>query len=673
MGRNDYPAQQPLIVPQLDMGDGEVRLLLCTTRDRLAKMLSVLWESRGLQPIVWNDPESGADLDSLDHMIDLLEALAFLNDNINEAPCAPEEPIFFDDPDAADGQEDSGGESGLLEQIGDWIIQGFLATTVSPAAALVYRTVIPRARVAFRTGNLGALFRILVDGVEVLSGDTFSETPGIKEVEFDTGTSKIFRIEHLGGGAAAAALGASPQSDSYRLEVVRGDIRPNPEGGTMPTYTLDWDNETCTMQLLADGVPVSSVPLDNSCLVGPPGPVGEPGPQGLQGPTGPQGPPGADGQDADCDTCRDLNIDITIEVPNPENNPTETQACNVASFLADLYLPSVLGIMVSERESNSNVGSAIINLAGANLGVLIGAAMSGAASLILGAAVAAVGPIVSAFYAQDIADYTTPATPAFWQEVKCAIYCAIRDSGREDGAFTTSAASYAAQEVMNADNGSGPLREYIAYLLEQMTGPAFEYVNFYGGLWEGENCAVCECGEWCYTWDFTQGPGPFYALTSAQSTDWNNPPFPASVWGAYEPGVGWVAVNVDGGGNNDAHLLHLALDNPCNAACNVTHINVQGTIVNGNWGYNTLLARQNDGLWVRTAPAPDWGPHVCLMSGSPTGCDLSDVEWDALYLRFVTASGSTGSGPSGSATITRITLRGIGPNPFGEDNCEAPA
>lgn len=80
----------------------------------------------------------------------------------------------------ADALSDAG-TAGNWEYIGDWIVTGFLATAVSPLAALVYRTVVPRARLAFKTHDAGMLADVFIDGILAVTVPTLAGTPGVSE------------------------------------------------------------------------------------------------------------------------------------------------------------------------------------------------------------------------------------------------------------------------------------------------------------------------------------------------------------------------------------------------------------------------------------------------------------------------------------------------------------
>lgn len=97
--------------------------------------------------------------------------------------CAPGEPDddeapYWDDAETVAGE----GAGTRWEYIGDWAVTAFLATAGSPGAALLYRTLVNRARLAFKTADLGAIADIFIDGILALSIDTITQVPGITEV-----------------------------------------------------------------------------------------------------------------------------------------------------------------------------------------------------------------------------------------------------------------------------------------------------------------------------------------------------------------------------------------------------------------------------------------------------------------------------------------------------------
>lgn len=197
-----------------------------------------------------------------------------------------DEPPDWETPDDLDGQP----EQPWYEDLADWIIQGFLAVTFTPEAAIVYQATVPKLRVAIRTGNLGALFRVLINGVEVWTGDSYDAITDLLEHTFDMSAETepyTVRIEHAGIGEGHGLTEA-------KLEVVRGEavasmvatiLRADPEGCGIQWSTDDggtWDTidlSTCinTIANGAIGQAIDDGLLQRPGTQPPPAPAPDPG------------------------------------------------------------------------------------------------------------------------------------------------------------------------------------------------------------------------------------------------------------------------------------------------------------------------------------------------------------------------------------------------------------
>jgi hypothetical protein len=141
---------------------------------------------------------------------------------------------FYQDGSEVESDENTSGQL-WYEPVGDWIISAFLATTVTPLAAIVYNVFIPKLRLTLRAHDLGATFKVLLNGLEVLTGDSYS--PITKLVDFVIDVQK-FGIDHALGNppyqmkvqmvapSGARLVRALRTSDTLpSLQVCLGDIR----------------------------------------------------------------------------------------------------------------------------------------------------------------------------------------------------------------------------------------------------------------------------------------------------------------------------------------------------------------------------------------------------------------------------------------------------------------
>lgn len=116
---------------------------------------------------------------------------------------------FWDDEPNADG--DGEGERWGFTEAADWVTTAFLAVAVNPGAAMFYKTVIPRGRIALKTHDFGGLARILIDGIMAVEVDTAADIPGVEgvvqvEIDFEEfaadhallGTERTITIEKVG-------------------------------------------------------------------------------------------------------------------------------------------------------------------------------------------------------------------------------------------------------------------------------------------------------------------------------------------------------------------------------------------------------------------------------------------------------------------------------------------
>lgn len=193
------------------------------------------------------------------------------------------EPPEWETPDELDGLP----AQPWYEDLADWVIAGFLAITFTPQAAVVYTATVPKLRVAFRTGSLGALFRVLINGVEVWTGDSYAPITDLLDRTFDMSAETepyTVRIEHNG-------VGDNINGTEAKLEVIRGKaladmvatiLRADPTGCGVQWSTDNgdtWDTvdlATCITGLANDAI----IQAVNSGYL-----------QRAGGQTGPQAPP----------------------------------------------------------------------------------------------------------------------------------------------------------------------------------------------------------------------------------------------------------------------------------------------------------------------------------------------------------------------------------------------
>lgn len=165
------------------------------------------------QPAAWDMSDQG----TLDAQIERAQLLLSLFNN----PGANSRP-FWETPEEI--TDDALPVAPWYENLSDWIIEMFLATTFTPGAAIVYSETIPRLRLTIRTGNLGALFRVLIDDLEIWTGTSYAPVEGLID---NTLNVEAFATAHgLGGPPHTLKILKNDSDPAKKLEVVKGSIQP---------------------------------------------------------------------------------------------------------------------------------------------------------------------------------------------------------------------------------------------------------------------------------------------------------------------------------------------------------------------------------------------------------------------------------------------------------------
>lgn len=145
---------------------------------------------------------------------------------------------------------------------------------------------------------------------------------------------------------------------------------------------------------------------------------GAPGADGADGNDGAPGAPGTPGADGDDCDCADYN-----HIPTPDNPPDTSDdgtACNIAAGIAD-YIRQKYAKVVETETAGLTILEAV---AAVIASILVTAGTAGAAFPVL---VAAIIVLMNAFLAADGAERDAMmADDAFWNEMTCSIYCAIK-------------------------------------------------------------------------------------------------------------------------------------------------------------------------------------------------------------------------------------------------------
>lgn len=171
---------------------------------------------------------------------------------------------------------------------------------------------------------------------------------------------------------------------------------------------------------------------------------------------------------------------------------------------------------------------------------------------------------------------------------------------------------------------------------------------------ETGDCDDCACG-WCYEFDFTAGDGGWTALPSASYS-------PGGARGNYASDR-WNSSKSVTGPNSAELFFRVALPSPAN----ITRVDVLYNRTPGAFdlGFSNSITGDGD-YYISVSPMAS---NTDTGSGDRTLAFAGSIDLTSFVNVWLFAS-ITGSGdPGGSLYCTKITLRGVGENPFGADNC----
>lgn len=91
----------------------------------------------------------------------------------------------LDDQEPASEQEWYGIFDGSFhETVENFVIAGFIAYSGNVGAAITFLTIAPRFRLAWKTGDLGGIIRVIIDGSDAGTVDTFADEEGVLERDY---------------------------------------------------------------------------------------------------------------------------------------------------------------------------------------------------------------------------------------------------------------------------------------------------------------------------------------------------------------------------------------------------------------------------------------------------------------------------------------------------------
>lgn len=254
-------------------------------------------------------------------------------------------------------------------------------------------------------------------------------------------------------------------------------------------------------------------------IVGSKGDKGDTGEPGAKGDTGDSGATGATGATGDCSGCPELPTQI---IPTPENPPDATDdqtACNISEGIVQLLKEKVLTVHLGIAQ-----GSGITQIIGILLAALAAYLTGGFA---LPALIEAVAAFIAWVLATDDESMTVVGDSAFWDAMRCAVYCVITPNKDVDETLKTSIES--AIRGMTYVSGSFDAPDWISAIADLFHELPLQYIRV-GALIGARNaadCSGCDCVTGCdldnwhvyvdpnYTWGTEVERGSDYIIVDS--------------------------------------------------------------------------------------------------------------------------------------------------------------
>lgn len=510
------------------------------------------------------------------------------------------------DPEAPPGELD------FVENAAVWAFTGFLAVAATPAVAILFRTIAPKMIIATRTGDFGAIIRIILDGEEKARVDTSVSSGEIINTPIEGNplleTHDLYLINVSPSGVGA--------EENHPMQVVRKrlgadeldaivDIRQNPDA-------------PCELDYMREGGEWTQFADLTLCAPGATSTIYDPATDEVQqcyngacvvsSASDPRHSdifrfPATTGSDAQCNSAASM-VRWTKDFVDATTGNVEagTTALSFASF--------VLGL----------------------IGTLFPPALFVALFIDLFNLITATGATVVA----------AAFTSTVYDQLLCIYYCHMGSDGQVSASQLTSI-------LTDIDTIIGGVAATVLHSILQIQGEVGLSNAGTLGL-DTDDCSGCDCG-WCVVFDFRTGDHGFsyqYHDGSGNLT-----------------GAGWeTSLTSEDSGNPSIQAQDVFIERDL-TGFNVTHITavwkdaVPGGFIGAPSGaYAAYVIHNSAFIGEVDSPAGDFTIDV-------------DVSGDAGLLgAFARMGYNVDAGePGGNVVLQSITITGSGAKPTGGDDC----
>jgi len=337
------------------------------------------------------------------------------------------------------------------------------------------------------------------------------------------------------------------------------------------------------------------------------------------------------------------------DVPEREEPTAQERRCiaaaNASNVLAQVY-EEMLDAWAFDQEiayGQSVFAAAVAGLIGLWLGVI----SVGAINLALG--------IFGAAY-QALQSLTSDAWDTeFDERIKCILYGVSTDVGGvvtfDFNEFLAQLSEYAA-EANSLE--SSLLVAQVMYMMNWIGAAGLNLAGATTAITESD----CGCGVWCYVWDENDDPAWDYFPTAN---------FAGGQRGSYSGGM-YISSNstetVDAP-NSTEIMMRILLDIP--TILTDLEIVFTKTIGTASLPNTDKVVYDSPNGWYNGSALLTFNPGTDHGSGTWTWSGTQEILTDITI--WMSAAIFSGGGSYGSISISKITMAGLGDNPFGISNC----
>lgn len=332
--------------------------------------------------------------------------------------------------------------------------------------------------------------------------------------------------------------------------------------------------------------------------------------------------------DATCDCIQQTPDGGTTWVDTPSADPRHADGFRLPPVGGEDAACNTAARVVAAWQENLDLLYQTVNVSAFATGILQALLLlTGGAGVLIDLIILALEALITI----GVSTIASEMTSDVWDGIRCIVFCNVAP----DGSISADQLESILADIHTQYPGT------VSNVLDILTNLYGEVLVSNAGVERDEtgDCDECEC-EWCYTWDFTVDDYGFFPQTG----------FGIDV-GHYVPGVGFVSDQTNDSCSNHGYTY---INSPSGSFDNIGHAAIEFATEEGDFEVLFFDQRVGGSIVERTG-LPNGFAFVHEADVPPTSCDN--------FAMIASLCATTGY------TIVRLTLKGVGTNPFGDDNC----